>query len=272
MNEKTQIVRNQIHLILILISILAKGQTISITNNSGTNSITCLTQSINMTASCVGFSTVATFSWISPFSSSTGSNVNINFPSTYTVVTMNGNMMVLQTFTVFQNTIPPASSISPTFLTMNGTAVTTMTLVAINPTTNIQHEVYSPTGSTLTANTTTMYYTPNGAGTYTHCVFWQVNGCSTCKTFTVSERPISLMEYTTENPIKVYQNMSGEICVKGTKESVLSLYDLAGRCLRNFNLEEGTGFFTTILDIKPGLYILVSERYGQKIRLVVGNP
>jgi hypothetical protein len=272
MNKKLQIMRNLIQLILIIISIFAKGQIISITNNSGTNSITCLTQSINMTASCVGFSTVSTFSWFSPFSSSTGSNVNINSPSTYTVITMNGSMMVLQTFTVFQNIVPPVSSISSTFLIISGTVVPTMTMVAINPTTNIQHVVYSPTGGTLAANSTTMYYTPSGPGTYTYCVFWQVNGCSSCKTFTISKAPTSLTQYAREDPIKVYQNSSGEICVKGTKETVLSLYDLSGRCLRNLNLEEGTGFCATFVDIKPGLYVLVSVLEGRKLRVVVGNP
>lgn len=256
-------------LIFVFTALAFRSQTIAINNNSGSNSITCRTQSINMIASCVGFTSAATFTWVSMVSYNTGTNVNITSPGTYTVAVMNGNMMIVQTFTIFMNTSFPISSISSTFLVMNGSTSPTVTMSAISPTDNIQHEVYSPNGSTLTANSTSLNFIPNGIGTFTHCLVRQDNGCSTCKTFTVVQGATSINKLEEENPIKIYYTISGELFITSTKKRDLSMTDLFGRCLLNFTLDENLGYSRSFSNLDPGIYFLISEQDRRKLKVCI---
>jgi gliding motility-associated-like protein len=77
--------------------------------------------------------------------------------------------------------------LTPSFqnITCTALAVTDITASA-SPTVNIEHNWISPAGTTLVANSPVSGYPPGGPGTYTHCVINKVNGCSSCKTFTVA--------------------------------------------------------------------------------------
>lgn len=88
---------------------------------------------------------------------------------------------------VFQNTTAPTSAITPTLqnITCNLSSITTVTASA-NPTVNVSHHIYAPQGGTFSATSHTMIYTPGGIGEFTHCAVNDVNGCSTCQTFTVT--------------------------------------------------------------------------------------
>jgi hypothetical protein len=247
-----------------------KTQTISISNNNGSNSITYLTQSINMTASCIGFSTASTFTWASPSSFTTGSNVNVNTPSVYTVMIYSGNILVIQTFTIYQNTTPPTSSITSNSLLIGGSVVPAVTLTALSPTTGIRHEVYSPTGSTfVTSSSTVGYAAVSGPGTYTYCIFSEINGCSSCKTFTVSLMRTSINDYSEEDALKIYHNISGELIIKSAKKCTLSLHDIYGRHLKNISFNEYSDYKITVTDLDPGVYILISEGDRKKIKFTI---
>jgi len=92
-----------------------------------------------------------------------------------------------KTIVIGQNTITPTSSLGPLNqnITCNLTSVQTVTAAA-TPTVNISHNILAPQGGTYTANTFSVGYTPGGVGTFTHCATNDANGCSLCKTFTVS--------------------------------------------------------------------------------------
>ncbi|MBA3680178.1 MAG: gliding motility-associated C-terminal domain-containing protein [Bacteroidetes bacterium] len=93
----------------------------------------------------------------------------------------------MQVFTVTQNVSVPAATVSPLNqnITCNLSSVTTVTAVA-NPTTNITHSWISPSGGTLTAGSPTAIFLPGQTGTFTHCIVNNLNGCSSCTTFSVA--------------------------------------------------------------------------------------
>jgi len=90
------------------------------------------------------------------------------------------------TFSISQNTTMPTSVLTPTFqnITCNLTSVTNVSVLG-TPTVNVSHYFTSPFGGVLNIPTYSATYFPAGPGTYTHCAVNNVNGCSTCKTFTV---------------------------------------------------------------------------------------
>lgn len=91
-----------------------------------------------------------------------------------------------KTFALGQNTVAPTNSISPMFqnITCALNSIQTVTSTS-SPTVNVSHWIYSPFGGSVTMNSYTSTYVPNGPGTYTDCAFNDVNGCPTCFQFTV---------------------------------------------------------------------------------------
>ncbi|MBA2611452.1 MAG: T9SS type A sorting domain-containing protein [Bacteroidetes bacterium] len=93
-----------------------------------------------------------------------------------------------QTFIVTQNITAPTSTVTP--LSQNITCAggpATFTGVTTNSLTNITHSYLSPysTGAAFSGGTISIYNT-SGPGTYTYCLTNNINGCSTCKTITVT--------------------------------------------------------------------------------------
>jgi len=133
-----------------------------------------------------------TYSWTNgvstPQTGSTGFFTTAN-QGTWTVTGTNpvSGCVSTQTFAVTQNQAIPSSTVGPVTqnITCNINSITTVTGTATSPTTNITHQWISPSGGTLTANTAVSLFVPGGPGTYTHCIVNNINGCSSCSTFSV---------------------------------------------------------------------------------------
>ena len=123
----------------------------------------------------------------SPQTGSTGNFTSLNL-GTWSVTGTNASGCTLtQTFVVSQDLSVPSATVSPNTqnITCNLASVTTVTAVA-NPTVNITHYWMSPSGGTLTAGSPTAIFLPGSTGTFTHCIVNNLNGCSSCSTFTVA--------------------------------------------------------------------------------------
>ena len=132
-----------------------------------------------------------TYTWTngvsSPQTGSTGNFTSLNL-GTWSVTGTNASGCTLtQTFVVSQDLSVPSATVSPNTqnITCNLASVTTVTAVA-NPTVNITHYWMSPSGGTLTAGSPTAIFLPGSTGTFTHCIVNNLNGCSSCSTFTVA--------------------------------------------------------------------------------------
>lgn len=107
----------------------------------------------------------------------------------YTILAVNPTSSCIssQTFTVGINITAPTSVISPTFQNITCSVVSISNVTAsASPSVNITQQILAPQGGTFASTSNTLIYTPGGVGTFTYCVVNDVNGCSTCKTFTVT--------------------------------------------------------------------------------------
>ena len=182
------------------LNIKAQAPALSFTNVTGSNSITCSNPSINVLAS-VNNTTITplTYSWVGPATLS-GTNVIITTPGNYTVTAFNiaNSFSLTQVYSVGINTIIPTSTVTP--LTQNITCPSgagTFTGITTSTLTNVTHSWLSPfsSGAAINGGTVSIYnynfytnfHTPNSPpGTYTYCVTNNINGCSTCKTVTIT--------------------------------------------------------------------------------------
>lgn len=120
----------------------------------------------------------------------TGQEATLTFTNvgTWTVNAVNpiSGCISSKTFALGQNTLAPSNTITPAFqnITCAFASIQTVTSSA-SPSVNVSHWIYSPFGGTLTVNSSTSTYIPAGPGTYTDCAFNDVNGCPTCRQFTV---------------------------------------------------------------------------------------
>jgi hypothetical protein len=168
----------------------AQAPALTYTNITGSNVITCATQSINIQASVSNYTNGAlTFSWVSGNATASGTNVTLSSPGQYSITAFNtANSYSIQALvSITINTTAPFSTITPTL--QNITCISSVQTVSaiINPSLNVTSNWYSPNASApASASTFTSIYTPGGPGTYTHCAVNTINGCSTCKTFTVA--------------------------------------------------------------------------------------
>jgi len=144
---------------------------IEITLNPPTNNYTCTN---GVSAQIIGSSAVFT-----PTNAFGNWTVIAQHPTSGCIST--------QTFAINVNTVVPGSTVTPLFqnITCTLTSVSLVTAFS-NPTINITHSWIAPQGATLTANTASAGFLPGGPGIYTHCITNDANGCSTCKTFTVT--------------------------------------------------------------------------------------
>jgi gliding motility-associated-like protein len=158
-------------------------------NPLGTNHVlTCTNPSIAITAMNPSYS----YTWNNGLGSSfTTSTAVFNYTAqgTWTVFAFNptSSCTATQIFSIGQNTVAPSSTVNPLFqnITCSLSSISTITAIA-NPTVNVTHQIMAPQGGTFTATSYTTVYTPGGIGTFTHCAINDVNGCSTCTTFTLT--------------------------------------------------------------------------------------
>ncbi|PBQ34393.1 hypothetical protein CNR22_22315 [Sphingobacteriaceae bacterium] len=169
---------------LTLSSLAQAPSSFTITNNSGSTSLTCLTPSLSFSANSAVVPPIY-FVWTGPSTSLTGPNVTITLPGNYTVTIADSTNTVFDTqyLSVTTNTTPPNSSVSPPSQTIAcNTALGSG--VSSNFPGSATHTFVSPYGASVIA-TGTVAYAPLGPGTYTHILTDNSNGCTSSSTFAI---------------------------------------------------------------------------------------
>lgn len=162
----------------------------SIVNVTNSPSITCITPSIDLDiASTYSYNGGSlTYSWSSASSTFVTTSITAVNPGTYTAIGKDPVTQCLATRTIVigSNTTAPSSVISPTFqnVTCSLTSITNVTVTA-NPTVNVTHMILAPQGGTFSSTSYSATYLPGGTGTFTYCLRNDINGCTTCKEFSV---------------------------------------------------------------------------------------
>lgn len=170
--------------------------TFTVNNATGSQSITCLTPTINMnTTTNYTYGTIS-YTWTNVSFTATGNNVALTNQGSYNVCGMDAatQCSLCQTFTIGQNITPPTTSVNPVSqvvtCSLSGTA--TFSSTAMTPTNNIVHNWYTPLApppgppSASSNNQVSPYVASSGPGTYSVIVTDLVNGCSTTKTVAVT--------------------------------------------------------------------------------------
>ncbi|WP_317897348.1 gliding motility-associated C-terminal domain-containing protein [Aurantibacillus circumpalustris] len=166
----------------------------TIVNTTNSNSITCEYPVVNLDAvtsySYNGGS--LNYFWASASLTFSTSSISISNPGNFTVNAVDPvtNCQVTRTVSIGVNIVAPLSTISPSFQSITcGTlagANATNVIVTASPSVNVTHQILSPYGGTFSASSYSTQYTPGGVGNFTYCLKNDVNGCVTCKEFTVT--------------------------------------------------------------------------------------
>jgi len=171
--------------------------TFSINNLTGSYTITCTNPTINLQAvSNYTYGTLS-YSWTSPSFTASGPNAAITAANTLTVIATDPATGCIATLTVAVGifTTQPTNSVNPTSqaITCNSGAPVTFSGTVTNPTTNIQHDWYSPLnplpGGVPIATSNNTISVLSGAippGIYTLQTTNLVNGCTSQKTVTIT--------------------------------------------------------------------------------------
>ena len=162
---------------------------ISLTPTGPNYVVNCYQPTVNINAVDATFSYTWSNGTNAPQSGATAS-FNVNSTGIWTIQAINplSGCVSTKTISVLQNTVTPLTAISPTFqnITCNLASVTNVTATSLNPSVNVTHQILSPFGGSFVSTSQSTPYTPSGPGVYQHCVTNDANGCSTCKTFTVT--------------------------------------------------------------------------------------
>ncbi len=165
----------------------------TITNVTGSPSITCTFPTLTLTASNNYTYGTLTYFWSSASFTATTQSITISNQGSYTCIVTDPatSCQVTHTLPIFLNNTPPTSSVSPLSQVINCTnnTVATATGVAISPTTNVTHQWYAPgSASPVSSGGQTSIFNPsiNGPnGTNTFVLVNNINGCITTKTIEV---------------------------------------------------------------------------------------
>jgi hypothetical protein len=164
--------------------------TFSVSNNTGSWTITCATSSVNLTASNNNTNAV-NYSWAGPSFTANTNAVNLFNSGNYTVVATDAitSCSLSQFFSLANNTVAPTTSVSPTSFTLSCISTTaSFTGYVLSPTINIQNEWYSPVNPwspVSVDNSTTSICLNYVPGIYTLNTTNLSNGCMTQKTVDV---------------------------------------------------------------------------------------
>lgn len=171
--------------------------TFTVTSNTGQFNLTCINDTLILTANSNYTTSPVSYMWISSGNTITANSMYVTTPGTYTVAAITSGNQTTQTITI-SGTNPPLSSLSPSIqsITCSLSSVTTVTLSGVSS--NLSHKIISPQGGVYTSNNSVVYYTPLGVGTYTHILMDDLTGCSTIKTFS----------YTSNQSLPTYSLMS----------------------------------------------------------------
>jgi len=244
----------------------AQNLSFSVQSSQG-YTITCATPALGFSVFCTAAS--YSCSWISSFTSTTGSTAMIGSPGNFTVTVTSGTASATQTFAIYLNTVTPVSSASSTFQVVTGTnSPQAFTFTAVAPTANITHFFYSPVGGTMTSNAITSPYFPGGPGTYTHCIVDNANGCASCQPFVVSMGAPSTVgiEESRTTQDRIFPNPSNGLYSlqlsrhAGTK---LTVYNSLGAFIKSHDTAE-EGATLDLTEQPRGMYMVkISTTNGQ---------
>ncbi len=165
--------------------------TLTITNVTGSNSITCATPSINYIANSNYTNGPLTYTWVSLSGTATGTNVTFTTQAVYTVTATdpNTNCSASTTFTIGFNQTNPTSTVNPVVqnIVCGSSVVATFTGITTSTMTNITHSWFSPwSPGAATNNGTVSIQQFLAPGVYTYVVTNNINGCSVTKTVNVT--------------------------------------------------------------------------------------
>jgi hypothetical protein len=174
------------------LSINAQTPSLSFTNVTGSNSITCNVSSINYIASVSNYTAgPLTYTWVSLSGTASGTNVTLSNPSTYTLTAFNiaNSFSLSQVFTIGLNQTVPNSTVTPLIQNIVcGTSVSaTFTGITTSTMTNITHAWYNAYSAGPAVNGGTIsimqFLAP---GIYTYVVTNNINGCAISKTVNIT--------------------------------------------------------------------------------------
>ncbi|MBA3681538.1 MAG: gliding motility-associated C-terminal domain-containing protein [Bacteroidetes bacterium] len=163
--------------------------TFTLTNVTGSGSITCTYPCINYIANTSYTYGTLTYSWVSLSGTASGTNVSFCNPAQYTVTATDlaTGCSTFSVFTIGVDLAVPAFTVTPTTQNIICPAGSPATFTAFtsNTATNMTHTWFSPLGGSSTTGGTVSIY-GGAVGVSTICVTNNINGCSTCKTVTVT--------------------------------------------------------------------------------------
>jgi gliding motility-associated-like protein len=154
----------------------------TITNVSGSSSITCITPTIILNATNNYTYGNLTYYWSSSSFTASTQSISVVNSGTYTcyVVDPVTNCAATRTIAIFQNTAIPTATANPLNQLINcgPGVVATATGTAINPTLNVTHSWFSPNISVPAISGGVISIFNPAVGTTTYFVTNNVNGCS----------------------------------------------------------------------------------------------
>lgn len=171
------------------VSLLVGPANFTIVNVTGSPSITCTYTSIVLHANPTYTDGPLSYFWSSPSFTSSAQTITVTNPASYTCIVTHPQSLctVAHSIPIFLNNLPPTSSVTPTQqnILCGPGVVATATGTAINPTINMMHTWYSPTGvpGVSSLGQVSIFNPPIGTSTFVLTNI--VNGCVTTKTVEV---------------------------------------------------------------------------------------
>jgi len=169
--------------VLLIVGVKAQTSNFTVTNISGTYTLTCSQTAISFSASTHVFGPVS-FQWASSTNSVIATTVSVTLPGNYTVTALDSlnNPFGTQYFSIVSNTLAPASIVNPSSQTIT-CSTPLASAVTASGSVNLTHSFISPFGTTVVSTQAAASYTPAGPGTYTHVILDNINGCTGSSTF-----------------------------------------------------------------------------------------
>jgi hypothetical protein len=253
-------------LFLIGAGVNAQPLNFTVTSSTFQFSLTCVNAQINLLASS-NYTASVNYAWTGPNLSAIGSSITVSNPGNYIVTAASGTLSTSQTITIVNYTNSPVCLSSSTFQVSNATITAqTFTFTSITPTINITHFTYSPGGfpPPVVSGGQVAIFSAGPLGTYTHCIVNNVNGCSTCVPFVLSNSgPVfpgngtGLMENIYETPY-VFPNPSDglfKIDIREIPLKKLEIYNCLGGLLMTVK-PVSTAFTVDLQNERSGIYLM----------------
>lgn len=167
-------------------NVQAQPLNFTVSSSSFQFSLTCSNPQISLFATS-NYSSLVNYAWSGTNFSSNASSVTMSNAGNYIVTASSGSISSTKTISIATNTTPPVCLTSSTFQISNATVTAQVfTFTSISPTINITQYTYNPFGFQPTVSGGYVAIFSGIAGTYTHCIVDNINGCSTCLPFVIT--------------------------------------------------------------------------------------